>query len=86
MLGWRSSGSRPAPSTGAGWVVANGLARKIVIDAKNAPNPSSTAVAYGTTSRRAFRVRKIARLDQSESSSSQSRSDPSWEDQTAAAL
>ena len=47
MLGLRSSGSRPAPSAGAGCVCANGESKKTSSVVKNAPKPSSTLVAYG---------------------------------------
>jgi hypothetical protein len=45
MLGWRSSGLSPAPSTGATGSVWNGDAVNTSSPAKNAPRPSSTAWA-----------------------------------------
>ena len=45
MLGCSSSGSRPAPSAGGLALVANGLAKNAASEVKNAPKPSSTAVA-----------------------------------------
>ena len=53
---------------------------------KNDANPSSTAVAYGVTSRRRLRVIVSTTLDQIVSRNAHSSSDPSWEDQAAAAL
>ena len=85
MLGWRSSGLRPTPSLGAGEAWPNGVSRNTSSAAKNAPKPSSTAVAYGAISRRRRRVRKRIKLDQRLRSSSHSSSEPSCEDQTAVA-
>jgi hypothetical protein len=85
MLGWRRSGLRPVPSCGATASSANGDSLKTRSAEKNAAKPSSTAVAYGTTSRRRLRVRKRTRLDHSASSQSQSSSEPSCEDHAAAA-
>ncbi len=85
IAGLRSSGSSPTPLSGAGAVVANGVAKNTSNDVKNVPKPSSTATAYGTTSRRRLRVRKTARLDQIESSQTQSSSEPSCEPHIAAA-
>ena len=85
MLGWRRSGFRPTPSAGAGETCVNGVSRNTSTAAKNAPKPSSTAVAYGAISRSRRRVRKRIRLDQRLRSSSQSSSEPSCEDQTAVA-
>ena len=45
MLGCSSSGSSPAPSVGGFALVANGLAKNTASEVKNAPKPSSTAVA-----------------------------------------
>jgi hypothetical protein len=45
MLGWRSSGLSPAPSTGTGDARSNGDSRKISSVQKNAASPSRTAVA-----------------------------------------
>ena len=57
MLGCRSSGLRPTPSTGTGPIVSvNGDSKNTSSEAKNAPSPSSTAVAYGATSRSCRRV------------------------------
>ena len=42
---WRSSGSRPAPSGGAGDVVANGLANRTLRPTKNVHSVNSTACA-----------------------------------------
>ena len=86
MLGCRSSGFRPTPSAGTGPIVwSNGDSRNTSSDAKNAPRPSSTAVAYGATSRSRRRVTNRIRLDHSDSSSSHSSSEPSCDDHTAVA-
>ena len=45
MLELRSSGSRPCPSPGAGWVWLKGESKKTRSVVKNAPKPSSTLVA-----------------------------------------
>src|SRR5579863_525398 len=85
MLELRSSGSRPAPSVGAGLVVRlNGESKKTSNVVKNAPKPSRTLVAYGTTSRSRLRVMRIATLAQIESSHTHSSSEPSCEDHRAA--
>src|ERR1700722_14546556 len=81
---WRSSGSRPAPSAGAGELVANGLANSTVSAVKNPASPNRTACAYGTISRTLLRVMNSAMLDQNESSITHSSSDPDWVAQTAA--
>ena len=86
MLGWRSSGLRPLPSSGTTTERPNGVSRKISSDAKNEARPSSTAVAYGATRRSERRVRKSTRLDHSDSSHSHKSSEPSCEDHAAAAL
>ncbi len=83
MLGWRSSGLRPTPSAGGAASCANGDSRKTSSPQKKAPKPSSTAVAYGATSRSRCRQAYRTRLLQSESSSTHSSSEPSCEDQTA---
>ena len=85
MLGWRSSGLRPCPSTGGAASSANGVSLKTSSAAKNAAKPSSTAVAHGATMRSARRVRNSTRLDHSDSSQSHSSSEPSCEDHAAAA-
>jgi hypothetical protein len=85
MLGCRSRGLSPAPSAGTGALRANGSARKAATPVKNAASPSRTAVAYGATSRTRRRVRNRIRLDHSDSSHTHSRSDPSWDDHSAAA-
>src|SRR4051812_50228161 len=51
MLGWRSSAFSPMPSCGGLGRIVNGLAAKTSSPPKNAPKPSSTAGAYGATSR-----------------------------------
>src|SRR3954467_9917972 len=84
MLGWRSSAFSPMPSCGGFGSSVNGLAAKTSSPPKNAPKPSSTAVAYGATSRSCRRVRKRTRLDQSDSSQSQSSSEPCCDDHAAA--
>ena len=86
MLGCSSSGSRPAPSTGGRALVANGLAKNTVSEMKNAPKPSSTAVAYGAISRTRLRVRNRIRLDHTDSRNTHSSSEPSCEDHAAVAL
>src|SRR5438093_3863811 len=86
MLGWRSSGLSPAPSAGACASVVNGVAANTSSPVKKAQKPSSTAVAYGVTSRSRRRVKRSTRLDHIDSSHTQSRSEPSCEDHTAAAL
>ena len=73
------------PSAGATASTSNGVAAKTSSAAKNAAKPSSTAVAYGATSRRRRRVRNSTRLDQSDSSQTHSSSEPSCEDHAAAA-
>ena len=45
MLGWRSSGVRPAPSAGAGLSAWKGLAANSISPMKKTPSPISTAVA-----------------------------------------
>jgi hypothetical protein len=85
MLGWRSSGLSPVPSAGALATVWNGVTEKTSSAVKNAPKPSSTAVAYGATSRRRRRTRNSTRLDHSDSSHTHSSSEPSCEDHAAAA-
>ena len=86
MLGCRSRGSRPAPSAGGVAVVVNGFAKNTASDVKNAPKPSSTAVAYGAISRARRRVRYRIRLDHSDSRNTHSSSDPSCDDHAAASL
>ena len=83
MLGWRSSGLSPAPSAGGAASVVNGDSRNTSSPQKNAPKPSSTAVAYGATSRSRRRVRNRIALLHSDSSSTHSSSEPSCEDHTA---
>ncbi len=85
MLGWRRSGLSPRPSCGGDASTSNGLAANTSSPPKNAPKPSSTAVAYGATSRRRRRVRKSTRLDHIDSSQSHRSSEPSCEDHAAAA-
>ncbi len=85
MLGWRSSGLRPTPSCGAAASTPNGEAANTSSPLKKPPKPSSTAVAYGATSRILRRVRNSTRLDHSDSSHSHSSSEPSCEDHAAAA-
>ena len=63
MAGWRSSGLRPAPSIGAGFSCPNGVSRNTIRPTKNAAIPSSTAVAYGATSRARRRLRNRTALD-----------------------
>src|SRR5215210_5950740 len=86
MLGCRSSGLSPEPSSGAIGSTSNGDSKKTSSEQKNAPKPSSTAVAHGATSRRRRRVRKSTRLDQIDSMKTHRRSEPSCEDQGAAIL
>ncbi len=83
MLGCRSSGLSPAPSAGGFASPSNGDSRKTSSAQKNAPKPSSTAVAYGATSRSRLRVRKRIALLHSESIRTQSSSEPSCEDHGA---
>jgi hypothetical protein len=86
MLGCRSSGLRPTPSAGTGPIVwSNGDSRNTSSAAKNAPSPSSTAVAYGAISRSRRRVKYRIRLDHSARSVSHSSSEPSCDDHTAVA-
>ena len=61
----------------------NGDSRNTSSPQKNAPKPSSTAVAYGATSRSLRRVRYRIALLHSDSSSTHSSSEPSCEDHTA---
>jgi len=86
MLGCWSSGSSPAPFTGATRTVSNGLAANAASARKKPPRPSSTAVAYGAISRRRRRVRNRTALDQNDDSITQSSSDPCWEDHGAVSL
>ncbi len=86
MLGWRRSGLRPAPSAGAIASRPKGVSLKTSRPAKNAAKPSRTAVACGATRRSWRRVRNSTRLAHSDSSQSHSSSEPSCEDQAAAAL
>ena len=85
MLGWRSSGFRPLPSTGTTALRPNGVTEKTSSDAKKAAKPSRIAVAYGATRRSWRRVRNSTRLDHSDSSQTHSSSEPSCEDHAAAA-
>ena len=86
MLGWRSSGSSPTPSAGAGFASANGLARNAVSPAKK---PAKTEEHRGRVRRRrragAGRVRASTRLDHSDSSQTHSSREPSCDDHTAVA-
>jgi hypothetical protein len=75
----------PSPSAGAIATVSNGDAEKTMSDVKNAPKPSSTAWAYGVTSRRRRRTVKSTTLDHSDSSHTHSSSEPSCDDHAAAA-
>src|SRR3954453_6176714 len=84
MLGGGSSGVNPMPPCGGFGSSVNGLAANTSSPPKNAPKPSSTAVAYGAMSRRRRRVRKITRLHHTDSSHSHRSSDPSCEDHDAA--
>jgi hypothetical protein len=86
MLGWRRSGLSPWPSAGtiASWV--NGDSKNASRVAKNTTMPSSTAVAYGTTSRRRLRVRNSTSEDHRLSSQTQRSSEPSCDDHAAAPL
>ncbi len=61
----------------------NGDSANSMIPAKNAPKPSSTAVAYGASARSLWRVMKRIRLDHRPSENSHSSSEPSWEDHIA---
>ena len=85
MLGWRSSGLRPAPSATTVGARSNGFSRNTSSDRKKTAKPSSTAAAYGATSRARRRVRNSIRLDHSPSSRTHSSSEPSCEDHTAVA-
>ena len=80
MLGWRSSGFSPKPSAGPTGTVLNGEAVSSIRPPKKMAKPSSTAVAYGATSR--SRPRRVAtqREAPADMRSSQSSSDPSCED------
>src|SRR4051812_50173634 len=84
MLGWRSSAFSPMPSCGGLGRIVNGLAAKTSSPPKNAPKPSSTAVAYGATSRSCRRGRESTRVDQSDSSHRHRSSGPSCDDHAAA--
>src|SRR6476646_8695138 len=83
--GCRSSGLSPLPSAGA-TPTSNGDTANTSSAAKNVAKPASTAVATGVTSRIRFLVRNSTAVDHSASSHTQSSSDPSCEDHTAAAL
>lgn len=88
MLGCMSNGSRPEPWVGAmaAGTVSNGLAANAASAPKKVANPSSVAVAYGAISRIRWRVRKSTMLDHSDSSVTQSSSEPCCEDHGAASL
>jgi hypothetical protein len=73
----------PSLGTIASWV--NGLAAKTSSPLKKAMNSSRTAVAHGVTSRRRRRVLQSTALEKAPSRNTQSISEPSWEDQEAAA-
>ena len=51
MYGFCSDGTSPAPSRGTWATVANGLATKLVANAKNAQAPPRNATRYGISSR-----------------------------------
>ena len=86
IAGWRSSGSRPTPSGGAGLRRANGFASTSISPVKKAPNPMSTAVAHGASSRCLLRVANSTADEVSERTQAQSRSEPSWLDHIAVSL
>src|SRR5215207_3375256 len=86
MLGWRSSGLRPAPSGGTEASCWNGFANPTRSIAKNDANTHRTAVAHGVTWRRRRPVSASTRLDHSDSSQIHSSSEPSWEDHAAVTL
>jgi hypothetical protein len=67
-------------------LVVNGFAKNAASEVKNAPKPSSTAVAYGAISLTRLRVRNSTRLDQRDNSHTHRSSDPSCEDHGAASL
>ena len=81
---WRSSGSSPAPCTGAGELVTNGFAKNVLRVRKKPTSTNSVACAHGTTSRILRRVRNRARLAHPENNVTHSSSDPCWVDQIAA--
>jgi hypothetical protein len=89
IAGWRSSGIRPAPSAGAGSSRANGFASapaNSISPQKKAPNPISTAVAHGTTSRSRFRVAYRTAEEASDRTHAHSSSEPPWLDHIAVIL
>ena len=76
MLGWRSSGLRPAPSTGGLASDVNGLTLKTSSAQKNVARPASTAVAHGTISRRVRRVANSTTAEKSDRTQTQRSSEP----------
>jgi hypothetical protein len=85
MLGLRRSGSRPAPSGGAGSSSWNGFAQNTDSDRKKPAKPSRIAVAYGVASLSRGAATRTARLAHSDISITHSSSEPSCEDQIAVA-
>ena len=67
MLGCRSSGSRPSPSTGAGLICEKGLSRKISRPQKKAENlqvvPISVAAVTGQDIADAIRDARSIKID-----------------------
>jgi hypothetical protein len=76
MLGCRSSGLSPAPSAGGFTTLVNGLTLKTSSAQKKVARPPSTAVAHGTISRRVRRVANSTADEKSDSTQTQSSSEP----------
>ena len=77
IAGWRSSGFRPAPSAGGLASVANGFSQPTISSRKKPATTPSTAVAQGAISRSERRVRNSTALENIDSSSAHSSSEPS---------
>ena len=73
----------PAPSLTRIGARTNGDSANTSSPAKNVPKPSSTAVAYGASTRSRWRVMNRIRLDHAPSRNSHSSSEPSCEDHIA---
>src|SRR5436190_15635097 len=86
IAGWRSSGSRPTPSGGAGESLTNGFASINMRPQKKVARPPRTAVAQGASSRWRFRVANSTAEEAIESTQAHRSSEPSWLDHIAVSL
>src|SRR3954452_23234307 len=86
MLGCRSSGLSPAPSTGGFATCVNGLTLKTSRAQKNDASAPRTAVAQGTTSRWRWRFTTSTAAEKSDSSHTHRSSEPDWLDHMAVSL